>query len=133
MIWLRAIGVWALIAIAESISGTARQLWLLPAVGERTSQQIGVVVGSLLILAIACLSARWLAAQTRRQQLAVGALWIVLMLLFEFGLGAALGVSRERMFAGYDVSRGGLMVLGILVLLIAPMLGAWWAGDAAQT
>ncbi len=120
MNWGRAIAIWLLIVIAESISGTIRQIWLAPAIGERSSHQIGVLIGSALILFIAWLTARWLDARTRKMQLQVGALWVVLMVAFEFGVGLAICNSIERMLAEYDLSRGGLMGVGFLILLFAP-------------
>jgi hypothetical protein len=125
MNWWRAIAIWLLILAAESINGTIRRIWLVPALGEHTSHQIGVVAASALILFIAWLTARWLDAQTFKAQLKTGVLWVVLMLAFEFGVGLAIGNSIERMLAEYDLSRGGLMGLGFLVLLFAPAFGAW--------
>ena len=121
----RAIAIWLLILAAESINGTIRRLWLVPSLGEHTSHQIGVVVASALILSIAWLTARFLDARTFKAQLQIGLLWVVLMLCFEFGVGLATGNSLQRLLAEYDLSRGGLMGLGFLVLLLAPAFGAW--------
>jgi hypothetical protein len=124
MNWRRALTIWFVIVIAESISGTIRRVWLVPAAGEKVSHQIGVLIGSILILLIAWSSARWLDARTPKAQLQIGALWVVLIVLFEFGVGAALGNSMQKMLAEYDLSQGGLMGLGLLVMLLAPMVGA---------
>jgi hypothetical protein len=124
MNWWRAIAIWLLIVVAESISGTIRQIWIAPAIGERSSHQIGVLIGSALILFIAWLTARWLSARTLKTQLQVGAFWIVLMVAFEFSLGAALGYSRARIMADYDLSQGGLMGFGLIAMLVAPAFGA---------
>ncbi len=48
--WKRAISVWLLIAVAESVHGTLRQLFLVPQIGEKLSHQIGVVAGSAFAL-----------------------------------------------------------------------------------
>ncbi len=123
MNWRRAFAVWLLIAVVESIHGVLRQLFLVPAIGDLPSRQLGVFVGSALILLIAGLTARWLGAVTLRAQLAVGALWVVLIVIFEFGLGAVLGYRCERMLADYQPSQGGLMGLGLVVLFLAPAFG----------
>ncbi len=120
----RAIAIWLLILAAESINGTIRRLWLVPALGEHTSHQIGVVAASISFLFIAWLTARWLDARTFKAQLQVGMLWVVLMLCFEFGVGLAIGYSMQHMLVEYDLSQGGLMGLGFLVLLFAPAFGA---------
>lgn len=124
MNWWRVIAIWLLILAAESINGTIRRLWLVPVLGAHTSHQIGVLIASTLILFIAWLTARWLDARTFKAQLQVGLLWVVLMLAFEFGVGLAMGNSIQRMLAEYDLSQGGLMGLGFLVLLFAPAFGA---------
>jgi len=124
MNWGRAIAIWLLILAAESIAGTIRRIWLVPALGEHTAHQIGVLAASVLILLIAWRTARWLDARTFTAQLKTGVLWVVLMLAFEFGVGLAIGNSRQQLLVEYDLSRGGLMGLGFVVLLFAPMLGA---------
>ena len=124
MNWGRAVAVWALIAVAESIHGTLRRLFVVPALGELRSHQLGVLVGCGLILLISWLSARWLGARTTDKQIKVGVLWLVLILIFEFSLGLAFGMTWERMLADYDLSQGGLMLFGLAFLLAAPTLGA---------
>lgn len=120
----KAIAVWILIVIAESIHGTIRQLFITPMIGDMLSRQVGVFVGSAIILLISWLSARWLGAKTLKNQLQVGALWVVLIVVFEVSLGTALGYTRERILSDYNLAQGGLMGLGLLFMLLAPALGA---------
>ena len=120
----KAIAVWILIVIAESIHGTIRQLFIAPMIGDMLSRQVGVFVGSVIILLISWLSARWLGAKTLKNQLQVGALWVVLIVVFEVGLGTAFGYTRERILSDYNLAQGGLMGLGLLFMLLAPALGA---------
>lgn len=122
--WRRAIAVWLLILGVESINGTIRQLFIAPVIGDKLARQIGVFIGSGLILLISWLTVRWLGVKTQNEQLMVGALWAILIVIFETGLGALLGYTRERLLADYNLARGGLMGFGLLFLLFAPMLGA---------
>jgi hypothetical protein len=124
----RAVAVWLLIIAVESVHGTIRQLFVAPAIGDLPARQLGVATGSLLILAVAWLTARWLGATTVRAQLEVGALWVVLTILFEAGLGRVLGLSWARLLADYDPGQGGLMGLGLVVLLLSPAVGARLCG-----
>ena len=124
MLLVRALAIWALIAIAETLHGAARTLFLVPILGDRPSRQLGVLVGSIMILVIAWLFVRWVRATTRPQLLAVGLLWVVLMLAFEIGLGRALGLSWDRILSDYNPAQGGLMIIGMGVLLFAPLLTA---------
>ena len=124
MRWSRGMLTWLLIVIAETIHGIVRQRFIAPIIGDLLARQAGVLIGSVIIFAIAYLCIRWIGPRTIGQQLRVGALWVVLMLGFEFGLGLVLGYSRERMLSDYDLANGGLMGFGLLFLLFAPMLAA---------
>jgi hypothetical protein len=124
MSWPRAFAVWVLIVVAESIHGTLRQLFLAPRVGDLPARQIGVLVGSAIIFTIALACIRWVGARSLGEQLMVGLLWVVLIVAFEFGLGTALGYTRERMLSDYNLARGGYMSFGLLFMLFAPALAA---------
>jgi hypothetical protein len=124
MIWRRALVVWLVVIAAETVHGILRQLFLAPIVGDLAARQIGVVVGSFIIFIIAFVSVRWLNARTLHEQLGVGALWVVLTVVFELALGTLLGLTRERMLADYDLTAGGFMAFGLLFLLLSPVLAA---------
>jgi hypothetical protein len=121
---LRALVAWVLIMAAETVHGVLRQLWLVPVVGDLRARQIGVAIGSAIILAIAVALTRRLGARTLRAQLVVGLLWVTLTIAFEAGLGALLGLTRERMLADYNLAEGGFMAFGLLIMLFAPALAA---------
>ena len=122
MVWMRALSVWALILAVEFAHGVARTLWLLPRVGDLPSRQIGVVVGSALILVITWLTVRWIAAASRRQSLLIGTLWVALMLAAEVTLGRfVFAYPWSRITEDFDPSRGGFLSIGMLVLLLAPL------------
>jgi len=122
MVWMRALSVWALILAVEFAHGVARTLWLLPRVGDLPSRQIGVVVGSALILVITGLTVRWIAAASRRQWLLIGTLWVALMLAAEVVLGRfVFAYPWSRITEDFDLSRGGFLGIGMVVLLLAPL------------
>jgi hypothetical protein len=100
-----------LIVVVETLHGVARQLVIVPALGDLPARQVqvGVFLGSALILLIAWWLAPWLDARTVREQLRVGALWVGLTVAFEVGLGLALGYGRARILADYDLTKGGLI------------------------
>jgi hypothetical protein len=125
MVWMRALSVWALILAVEFAHGVARTLWLLPRVGDLPSRQIGVVVGSALILLITGLTVRWIAAASQRQWLTIGTLWVALMLATEVALGRfVFTLPWSRITEDFDPSRGGFLGIGMLVLLLAPLATA---------
>jgi hypothetical protein len=83
-----------------------------------------------LIFAVAYFFIRWITARTTLQLLGVRLLWVVLTVLFEIGLGRlVLGLPWERITEDYDVTRGGVMGVGLLFMAAAPWLAAWLRGS----
>ena len=119
MSWPRALVTWLLIVVAESIHGTIRQIVIVPVIGDLHARQAGVFIGSAIIFVIAWICIRWIGARSFGEQLEVGLLWVVLIVVFEIGLGAALGYTYERMLADYRLAEGGFMGLGLLFMLLA--------------
>jgi hypothetical protein len=116
--------VWMLIILTETLHGTVREIFIAPVLGGLRARQLGVPVGSALILAIAWATSRWMGAATRQAQLIVGVYWALLTFAFEILLGWAIGLGWSRIFADYDPMRGGFMVLGLVFMVFAPLLAA---------
>lgn len=125
MPWRRAFAIWLVIIAVETAHGVIRTLWLQPLVGDFEARQIATLTGSALILLVAYLFGPWLHTWTTQTLIAVGLFWVVLTVLFECVLGRfLLGQSWERILSDYDVSRGGLMVFGLLFLTLSPLIAA---------
>lgn len=119
----RSLAVWLVLIAAEIMHGVLRRLVLVPYVGEFRSNQIGVFTGSAIILVIASLTIRWIGANRPSELLTVGIVWLTLTVAFEILFGRfVMGLSWERIAADYNVSQGGLMPLGLLVLLFSPTI-----------
>ncbi len=122
---LRAALVWLLIAIAEVLQGMARIKFLNRRVGDHRARQVGVGTGCALIFAIAWFSHPWIGTTSSSHQLAVGLLWLALMLTFDVGFGRLVfRVSWTRIAADFDPRRGGLLGFGMLFLAVTPLLVA---------
>ncbi len=126
--WGRAVAVWLLIAALETVHGIVRGLWLEPALGALATQRLGFALGSVLVVAVAWATSHWLGAATRAAQLLAGLLWLLLMLGFELAIGRARGFAWVRIAAEFDPRQGGFMLVGLLLMGLAPMLGAWLRG-----
>lgn len=125
MVVVKSLVVWVVIVVAEVIHGFTRAVWLAPLVGDFRARQIAVFTGSALVFAIALAAVRWIGADRPYQLIGVGVLWVVLMLGFEIGFGRAImGYSWERVGSDYDLLRGGLLPIGLLVLAAAPAVAA---------
>jgi len=122
---LRALALWLVIIALETMHGIARVALFEPQVGDFRARQLAVFTGSLLILTVAWFGVRWLRPASARQALAVGALWVALTFPFELALGRlVMKLPWERLAQDYDLSRGGLLGLGLVVMLLAPWLAA---------
>ena len=124
MSWPKALAAWLLIVIAETVHGVLRQIFIAPRMGDLPARQVGVLVGSVIIFAIAWTCIRWIGARSLGEQIKVGLVWVVITVLFEFGLGTALGLPPERLLADYNLAAGGFLGLGLLFMLLAPSLAA---------
>lgn len=125
----RAFAVWCLILALEVVHGVLRTMWLVPLLGDLRARQVGVLTGSLLILVVAVLTIRWIGSRGRRDLLRVGLLWVVLMVVAEVLLGhVVFGYPWSRIAEDFDVTRGGLLGLGMLILAAAPWLASRWRG-----
>lgn len=122
---VRAIFVWLTIILVESLHGTLRQMFLMPLIGDFPARRITFFTGLLLIFLISFLLIRWINAPTVRALFAIGFIWSALTFGFEVTLGCfGFGYFYERIISDYDISRGGLMIFGLLFMVFTPYLAA---------
>jgi hypothetical protein len=133
MFLLRALAIWLILILAESVHGVVRTLFLTPVTGDFKARQIGVFIGSLLILTIAYFSVRWIRAKTTASLIVVGFVWLILTLIFEVCLGIfVMNLSRERILSDYNIAQGGFMPFGLVVLMFSPLIAAKLRGLNSQ-
>lgn len=120
----RALVVWLAMIAVETIHGIVRRWLLVPVVGERLSNQMGVFIGSVLIIVVVYALYGWLNVFFRQQQFLVGLLWCALTFIFELGLGYGLGYSLDQMLVDYKPGQGGFMLFGMAVMLFSLMIAA---------
>lgn len=122
--FLRVLAVWFVFITVESILGTLRVLFLEPRMGAEVAQRIGLITGSAALLIVTYLLIVWMRAEGRATLLGVGALWLVLTFSFEMIIGRLRGRTWPSLLADYDITRGGLMSIAMLLLLFAPLIAA---------
>ncbi len=119
----RALAVWLVIALAEVAQGYLRVRHLNRRVGDKRARQIGVLTGSVLILALTWITFPWIGIRTAAEAQLVGGFWLALMLAFDVGFGRwVFHAPWERILGEFDLRRGRLLALGMLVVLLAPWL-----------
>jgi hypothetical protein len=120
---LKAAIVWTGIALAETVHGILRVRLLNPRIGDRLARRVSVLSGSMIIAAIGWFAVPWIGVASVPQSLAVGGLWVTLMLGFDLGLGRLyFGLPWSRLMADFDVRKGGMLGLGMLFLFLTPWL-----------
>jgi hypothetical protein len=120
----KAIATWLSMLVAIVALGAARQALLEPAVGELRAHQLGTLAACAVVLALSAVFVRW-AAVDAGGALRVGAFWLALCLLFEFGFfHFARGVPWALLLRDYDVLRGRLLPLLWATVLAGPWVVA---------
>lgn len=115
----------ALVLAAGTVLGAIRVPLLVPQLGERTAELLELP----LMLILVVIASRWLQRRTPelrpRQQLAVGALALALLLAAECAMGAML-MHRSPLEVLFDKDpvSGSLYYLSVLLFALLPW---WWA------
>jgi hypothetical protein len=126
---LKALVIWIGIASAETLHGILRVKLLNPCLGDRVARRVAVFTGSAIILAIGWFSVPWVAPASLNDSVIVGALWLVLMLCYEIGLARfVFGMPYSRILADFDIRKGNLLGVGMLILFATPILIGRWIG-----
>jgi hypothetical protein len=116
----RALLMWLALAAAMFANGAVRVLVWQPRLGEALARQVATGLGILVVFGFAFLLVHRLGDPIPGDLLLVGALWLLLTLVFEFGLGYVTGMSWEAMLADYNVLQGRLWPLIPSSALVAP-------------
>jgi hypothetical protein len=118
--WLIA---WVGAPVLAIVNGAVRVLAYKDQVGESAANQISVApLIALLGLYFWILQRRWPLATTR-DALAVGAIWVALSVLFEFGFGHYVeGDSWSDLFQTYNVAEGNIWILILLWIGVGPAI-----------
>ncbi len=126
---LKAFVIWIGIACAETLHGILRARLLNPRVGDRAARRIAVFSGSAIILAIGWISLPWIGPASSTDSLKVGALWLVLMLCYDIGLARfVFRMPYGRIAADFDIRKGNLLGVGMMILFATPILIGIWRG-----
>lgn len=100
--------------------GVLRQLVLIPAFGDR----MGHLAEFPMVTLAACVIGIWIGGKSAAPALALGVFGVAVLIVFESTM--ALGFMRLSLadyLAGYDLTRGALFPVGLLLMALAPALG----------
>ena len=121
LLWI--IGLWLLFAAIAMAFGTAREFWLKPWWGELRAHQVGTVLVCTVFFGICYVTIPYWGVASAAQALAIGTLWLIMTIAFEFGFGHyVVGHSWRALFADYNVLRGRVWILVLMVTWLSPAL-----------
>lgn len=109
-------------AAIGSANGALREATYGRRLSEPAANRISVLTAiAAFAIYFRSLQRRWPLA-SESEAAAVGAIWVLLTISFEFGLGSKIGKSWGEMSAEYDIRRGRLWPLVLVSLAVGPEL-----------
>jgi hypothetical protein len=119
----KAAAAWVVLLVVMFGNGVFRVLVLQPRLGEAGARQAACLSGIVLILGVTHLIVPWLGRRGRGALFAIGALWLLLTVAFEFLFGHYVaGLPSPALLEEYDLRRGRLWPLVLAVTFVAPWL-----------
>jgi hypothetical protein len=120
---IRVIITWLLFLPIPIINGLLREFWYKEYLGALLAGQIGCIILSLIFLFYAKLSLKpHIDKINKKQLIIIGSFWLLLTLIFEFGLGLAAGRSWSYLLADYKVWEGRIWPLVLLTVFFSPLI-----------
>jgi hypothetical protein len=129
----RALAVWLAILVLASMNGALRDLVMTPRLGDTVARAISTVLLSVAVLIVTWLTVRWIGPRSRSDTVVIGAFWVACTLGFEF-LGGHYLFHKPwpELLADYDVRRGRIWIVVLVVTFFAPLSMARLCGLDAK-
>src|SRR5688572_22137119 len=86
-IWLKALALWCGILVLAVLNGILREKALVPVMGSSGALVVSGVLLCACIFGVAFVAAPWYGPLPYSRWLQVGLFWVLLTVVFEFGLG----------------------------------------------
>jgi hypothetical protein len=116
-VWL-FFGTWILLAVIAIAVGAMREALLRPRLGELRAYQAGTVMVCVVFLGVLWAVAPHLGVASAGQAWAIGAAWLVMTIMFEFGFGHFVaGHAWPKLLADYNVLAGRVWILVLVTTL----------------
>jgi hypothetical protein len=118
-----ALLTWLLFIPVAFLNGSIREYFYKPVLGELAAHQISCLIGSLAFFTVGYFRLRKLVSQVENKYLWVtGAVWVIMTVIFEFGIGYFSGQSSERLLHDYNVFKGRFWSFVLLAIFLTPIL-----------
>ncbi|MCA0445914.1 MAG: hypothetical protein LCH54_06765 [Bacteroidetes bacterium] len=125
MKWKYVWGWFPLLAIAF-INGTIRQIGYQELLGELNAHQVSTAIGMILFaFYFLWIDQKWKPVSVN-ETMKIGFLWVILTIIFEFGMGVGMGRPWEIMVHDYNLAAGRVWVVILAWVAIGPSVVFWW-------
>jgi len=124
MFALYSLGLWGLLVLVAIMNGALREGLLTPNLGDTLGRALSAIILSAAILLMAHLFLwRTSIEYTGSDLWMVGAMWLVLTVVFEFGFGLlVMGHSWEFLLEDYNILKGRIWAVVLIVSAVGPYL-----------
>ena len=122
----RAAAIWFAIMVAAILNGAARDILLVPRLGDPIARAISCVTLAIVIVGVTWFTLRWIGVGAVSEGWTIGGVWLCMTLLFEFGVGHyVFQTPWTTLLRDYNLLAGRLWILVLIATLIAPPLVLW--------
>lgn len=126
---IKASLAWLLIMLLAIANGIAREALLEPTMGPAIALPLSGILLALIILLASWLLVPWFGGARASTWFAIGVLWVVLTLLFEYLFGHFVaGMPWREISRVFDMVSGNLFLLALLSAALSPWLAARFRG-----
>ena len=126
---VRAGAVWFAIMLIAVLNGAARDVLLVPRLGDLVARALSCLTLATLIVFVTWLSLRWIHPASLSDAWTIGVMWLAMTLTFEFVAGHYLFHTEwSTLLADYNLLKGRLWILVLVATAAAPAL-LFHAGD----
>ena len=118
----RSLVVWLGILVLASLNGALRDLVVAPRLGDTVARALSTVILGGLVLLVTWWSVSWIGPRARSDAIAIGVIWVICTLAFEFVAGHYLFRKPwAELLADYDLRRGRIWIAVLVVTFAAPL------------
>jgi len=122
-LYLKALGIWVILAVSAIVVATFRNGVLLPAFGEQTAHQLGTILFLIVQFIIIYFFIKKMKIKDVKFLLGIGIFWVVITVIFELLFGHfVMNHSWEKLLADYNLFNGRLWVLVLINNMAAPSI-----------
>lgn len=124
-LFLKTSMIWIIIALLAILNGIFRENVLVSNLGQNMAIAVSGLNLSLIVLIVTYLSFPLFGKQHVSTYIFMGLQWVFMTLLFEFIFGHyVMGKSWSTLLQVFDIRKGDLMIVVLLVSLISPLFVA---------